>query len=76
LRSGLFRSSKRIIQVVGHKDEVSGESLPPERRRVHDAKIHSRVEENVTERVQKVTFIMRPLDLGGQWDERVENVLW
>jgi hypothetical protein len=76
LRSGLFRSRKRIIQVVGHKDEVSGESLPPEWRRVHDAKIHSRVEENVTERVQKVTFIMRPLDLGGQWDERVENILW
>jgi hypothetical protein len=64
------------LQVVGHKDEISGELLPPERMRVHDAKINSRAEEDQTERVQKVTFAMRPFGVGGQWDERDEEILW
>jgi hypothetical protein len=64
------------IQVVGHRDKISGELLPPEWKRVYDAKIHSRVEEDLTERVQKVTFVMRPLGVGGQLDERDEKILW
>lgn len=75
--------AKRIIQIeeadlqiVGHKDEIGGELLPPEWMRVHDARIHSMAEEDLTERVQKVTFVMRPLGVGGQWDMRDEEILW
>lgn len=75
--------AKRIIQIeeedleaVGHKDEIAGELLLPEQRRVLDAKILSRAKEDLMERVQKVTFVTRPHGIGGQWDEIDEEILW
>lgn len=75
--------AKRIIEIeeedlqaVGHMDETTGELLPPEYRRAHDAKIHSRAEENTAERIQKVTFILRPDCPDGPFKEQDEEIRW
>jgi len=75
--------AKRIIeleeenlQAIGHKDEQSGELLPPERRRVHNVKIHSRAEEHLTQRIQKVTIMMRPDGPEGLVYEQDEVLKW
>lgn len=75
--------ARRIIQIeeedlgaCGLRIEGSRELVPPEWRRVRDTIIHTRAEEDLTERVQKVTFITRPRGTGGQRDERDEMILW
>lgn len=75
--------AKRIIQLeeedleaVGYKDELTVELLPPEWKRLHDTRIYSRAEEDVTGRTQKVTFVMRRDGPDGPLDERDEEIRW
>ncbi len=75
--------ARRIVQieeqdldVLGFKIAGAEECVPPEWMRVRDALIHTRGEENLTERVQKVTFMRTPHGVGGAWAERDEEILW
>jgi hypothetical protein len=58
------------------RDQMTGELLPPEWRRVVDATIHLRTEEGLTERVKRVTFVMRPFGVGGKVVAREEVLRW
>jgi hypothetical protein len=71
----IIQIEEEDLQVVGQRDEISGELLPPEWRRVHDAKLHSKAEEDLTIRVQKITFVMRSLGVSEN-GLRDEEILW
>lgn len=64
------------LELTGIRDGKTGELLPMESKRVCDAVFRSRAEEDLAERVQRITFVSMPKGPAGKVESWLEVVLW